>query len=197
MKGFGKVTAALAVGASSIVLGASRGARLHAWMPRAFRRRRDLPTPEPPLDPAQLPPTVTDSHVPDASWSPARLKSTLTQYLGDERVVVLANREPYVHDRGADGRIHVKHPASGLVTALEPVMRACSGVWIAHGSGTADRETSDERGRVLTHTAHDPGERHNLAGRPEYSQQESDLATALLAWLLATPAHRLPKTHEW
>jgi len=168
MKGFGKVTAALAVGASSIVLGASRGARLHAWMPRAFRRRRDLPTPEPPLDPAQLPPTVTDSHVPDASWSPARLKSTLTQYLGDERVVVLANREPYVHDRGADGRIHVKHPASGLVTALEPVMRACSGVWIAHGSGTADRETSDERGRVRV----PPGEESYMVRRVWLTDEE-------------------------
>ena len=42
----------------------------------------------------------------------------------------------------------VVHPASGLVTALEPVMRACSGVWVAHGSGSADRETVDEHGRV-------------------------------------------------
>ena len=42
----------------------------------------------------------------------------------------------------------VAHPASGLVTALEPVMRACSGVWIAHGSGSADRETADAHGRL-------------------------------------------------
>jgi trehalose 6-phosphate synthase len=41
------------------------------------------------------------------------------------------------------------HPASGLVTALEPVMRACSGVWVAHGGGSADRETADRHGRVL------------------------------------------------
>ena len=47
----------------------------------------------------------------------------------------------------ADG-IRVVHPASGLVTALEPVMRACSGVWVAHGSGSADRETVDEQDRV-------------------------------------------------
>ena len=47
-----------------------------------------------------------------------------------------------------DGAIHVLHPASGLVTALEPVMRACSGVWVAHGSGSADRETVDAHGRV-------------------------------------------------
>jgi trehalose 6-phosphate synthase len=49
--------------------------------------------------------------------------------------------------RTADG-IRVQRPASGLVTALEPVMRACSGTWIAHGSGTADRETVDKHDRV-------------------------------------------------
>ena len=57
-------------------------------------------------------------------------------------VIVVSNREPYIHVRTPDG-IRVQHPASGLVTALEPVMRACSGTWIAHGSGSADRETVD------------------------------------------------------
>ena len=80
-------------------------------------------------------------------WSPSRLRSTLVHYLQGERVVVLANREPYIHQRTSDG-IRVVHPASGLVTALEPVMRACSGVWVAHGSGDADRETVDRHGHV-------------------------------------------------
>src|SRR5204863_6911956 len=48
--------------------------------------------------------------------------------------------------RGAE--IDVWRPASGLVSALEPIMRACSGTWIAHGSGTADRETVDHHDRV-------------------------------------------------
>ncbi|HEY3358029.1 MAG TPA: trehalose-6-phosphate synthase [Polyangia bacterium] len=61
---------------------------------------------------------------------------------------MVANREPYIHEHTADGGIVVRHPASGLVTALEPVMRACSGVWIGHGSGSADRETADAQGRV-------------------------------------------------
>ena len=81
-------------------------------------------------------------------WNPARLKQTLNRHLHGEKVVVLANREPYVHQRAQDGSIGVMHPASGLVTALEPVMRACSGTWIAHGSGSADRETTDRMGRV-------------------------------------------------
>jgi trehalose 6-phosphate synthase len=81
------------------------------------------------------------------AWSPSRLRTTLVQYLQGERVVVLANREPYIHQY-APGGIRVVHPASGLVTALEPVMRACGGVWVAHGSGDADRETVDPTGHV-------------------------------------------------
>jgi len=81
-------------------------------------------------------------------WTPQRLRHALTQHLHGERIVVLANREPYIHHRDANGEIHVLHPASGLVTALEPVMRACGGVWVAHGSGNADRETVDESHRV-------------------------------------------------
>jgi trehalose 6-phosphate synthase len=85
-----------------------------------------------------------------ATWTPERLKHTLNRHLQGERVVVVANREPYIHERANDGgAITVRHPASGLVTALEPVMRACSGTWIAHGSGSADRDTVDRANRVL------------------------------------------------
>ncbi|MFL5398785.1 MAG: trehalose-6-phosphate synthase [Myxococcales bacterium] len=81
-------------------------------------------------------------------WTPERLREVLRSHLRGEKVVIVANREPYIHDRDPDGQIRVLHPASGLVTALEPVMRACSGVWIAHGSGNADRESADAKGRV-------------------------------------------------
>jgi trehalose 6-phosphate synthase len=84
-----------------------------------------------------------------APWSPKRLQSVLREALHGDSVVILANREPYIHDRAPDGSVRVLHPASGLVTALEPVMRACSGTWIAHGSGSADRDTVDRRDRVL------------------------------------------------
>jgi trehalose 6-phosphate synthase len=81
-------------------------------------------------------------------WSPERLRYTLRRHLHGERIVVVANREPYIHVRSEDGSIKVQHPASGLVTAIEPVMRACSGVWIAHGAGSADRETADSRAHL-------------------------------------------------
>jgi trehalose 6-phosphate synthase len=83
-----------------------------------------------------------------AAWTPDRLRRNLRRYLHGEKVIILANREPYIHERDETGTIRVLHPASGLVTALEPVMRAFSGVWVAHGSGSADREVSDRNGRV-------------------------------------------------
>ncbi|MGB7986603.1 MAG: trehalose-6-phosphate synthase [Terracidiphilus sp.] len=81
-------------------------------------------------------------------WTAERLKQTLNRHLHGEKIVILANREPYIHQYTADGKIEVQHPASGLVTALEPIMRACSGVWVAHGSGSADHETVDRNDHV-------------------------------------------------
>lgn len=89
-----------------------------------------------------------------AGWTPQRLKHALERHLQGERVIAVANREPYIHERSDGGDVKVLHPASGLVTALEPVMRACSGVWVAHGSGSADRDTVDRR----SHVAVPPGE---------------------------------------
>jgi trehalose 6-phosphate synthase len=83
----------------------------------------------------------------NAMWSPDLLRRTLReQMLGDE-IIVVSNREPFIHAH-KDGEVVVQRPASGLVTALEPVMRACSGTWIAHGSGDADRETVDRSDRI-------------------------------------------------
>ena len=62
-------------------------------------------------------------------------------------MLIVSNREPYLHNRKGQ-HIEVQVPASGVVTALEPIMRACSGVWIAHGSGTADREVVDAHDHV-------------------------------------------------
>lgn len=83
-----------------------------------------------------------------ADWAPEKLKSLLQQDLAGDEVLVVSNREPYIHDKGADGEIRVRRPASGLVTAVEAVMRACSGIWIAHGAGSADKETVDRNDHV-------------------------------------------------
>jgi len=39
-------------------------------------------------------------------------------------------------------------PASGMTVALDPVMKACGGTWVAYGSGEADRDVVDDRDRV-------------------------------------------------
>jgi trehalose 6-phosphate synthase len=66
----------------------------------------------------------------------------------NQRVIVLANRAPFRHDAGPDGHLIVKRSASGLVTALEPLVAMYRGTWIAHGCGTADFAVADRRGGV-------------------------------------------------
>jgi trehalose 6-phosphate synthase len=88
--------------------------------------------------------TKGESHLP---WTAGTLKQILREELAGEEVLIVSNREPYIHNR-KNGGIEVQVPASGLVTALEPIMRACSGTWIAHGSGTADKEVVDKHDRV-------------------------------------------------
>jgi trehalose 6-phosphate synthase len=80
-------------------------------------------------------------------WSPKGLQELLRNALPGAEVLIVSNREPYIHNR-SNGGVEVQTPASGLVSALEPVMRACGGTWIAHGSGSADRETVDAKDRV-------------------------------------------------
>jgi len=82
-------------------------------------------------------------------WGPERLREALARHLPGSEVIVVANREPFAHERKDDGSVRVVRPASGLVTALEPVMEACSGTWIAHGGGSADRDHVDRHDREL------------------------------------------------
>jgi trehalose 6-phosphate synthase len=105
------------------------------WLTRTFRQAIDR----------WFPPEAANLDA--AEWSRDRLVSLLRERLAGVRVVVVANREPYIHNRDGDAVKWIR-PASGLVTALDPIMRATGGTWVAHGSGSADRETSDERGRL-------------------------------------------------
>jgi trehalose 6-phosphate synthase len=80
-------------------------------------------------------------------WSPQTLHRLLDERLSGTEVIAVSNREPYIHNHH-DGAIALQIPASGLVAALEPVMRACGGKWIAHGSGSADRDTVDANDHI-------------------------------------------------
>lgn len=81
------------------------------------------------------------------TWTADHLRSLLRIQLRGEQVIVLSNREPWIHER-ENGRITVHQPASGLVTAIEPIVAACNGTWIAHGSGNADRDVTDAQDTI-------------------------------------------------
>jgi trehalose 6-phosphate synthase/phosphatase len=82
------------------------------------------------------------------NWTPEALRHVVKQHLGEPEIMVVSNREPYVHHTREDGVIEMQLPASGMVTALEPITRACGGMWIAHGSGSADKKTVDRHDHV-------------------------------------------------
>lgn len=81
-------------------------------------------------------------------WTGERLKEHVKTRLNGKPLFVVSNREPYVHLHQGRKKIEVMIPAGGLVTALEPVLRACGGTWIAQGSGDADWEVVDRKNRV-------------------------------------------------
>jgi trehalose 6-phosphate synthase len=81
-------------------------------------------------------------------YTKKNLQETVRHTLGDRMLVIVSNREPYLH-RLREGRIDCSRPTGGAVTALDPVMRACGGTWVAYGSGNADKKTVDEKNHVM------------------------------------------------
>lgn len=83
----------------------------------------------------------------ESTWTAERLSVHVRSKLNTSRLFVVSNREPYMHTK--EGKtLRLQIPASGLVTALEPILRACDGTWIAHGSGDGDREAVDHNDRL-------------------------------------------------
>jgi len=79
----------------------------------------------------------------ESQWTPERLKEFVREKLQGRTLFVISNREPYMHIKKGK-EIECIVPASGLVTAIEPILKACGGMWIAQGSGNADRQTADK-----------------------------------------------------
>ncbi|HYK37865.1 trehalose-6-phosphate synthase [Alloacidobacterium sp.] len=83
----------------------------------------------------------------ESLWTAQRLADHVRTKLNGSGLFVVSNREPYIHSRQGN-EITVTVPASGLVTAIEPILCACNGTWIAQGSGNADKEMVDSRDRL-------------------------------------------------
>ncbi len=103
-------------------------------------------------------------------WTKEELLRQVQAELSDHKLIVVSNREPYVHKK-ENGAIQVQQPASGMAAAIDPILKACGGTWIAHGAGNADRETVDEHG----HVAVPPGDpKYTLRRVWLTEQQEQD-----------------------
>lgn len=102
-------------------------------------------------------------------WTQESLKELVKSKLADYLFIVVSNREPYVHTY-AGNEIKCEVPASGLTTALDPVMRACGGTWIAHGNGDADMEVVDKHQKVPV----PPGDPRYSLRRVWLSKQEEE-----------------------
>lgn len=103
-------------------------------------------------------------------WTAERLRVSLSDRLQDQPLFVVSNREPYMHVfDGKDKTIRMIVPASGLVTALEPVLLACNGTWVANGSGNADREMVDAHDRLRV-----PPDRPSYTLRRVWLSEEED-----------------------
>ena len=82
-------------------------------------------------------------------WSEAKLRDLVKAKLRDASLYVVSNREPYLHVAdGSSGGVTCVQPASGVVTAIDPILRACGGTWIAHGSGSADRQFVNSKNKL-------------------------------------------------
>jgi trehalose-6-phosphate synthase len=134
----------------------------------------------------------------ESLWTADRLSVQVRTRLEGSRLFVVSNREPYTHQRNGKS-LEVVVPPSGLVTALEPVLNACDGTWIAHGSGDADAEVVDAQDRLRV----PPDDPHYTLRRVWLSKQEEEgyyygFANEGL-WALCHIAHTRPifRASDW
>jgi trehalose 6-phosphate synthase len=134
----------------------------------------------------------------ESIWTPDRLREFVRTKLPDRKLLVVSNREPYMHVRkGKD--VDCIMPASGLVTALEPILRACGGTWVAHGAGNADKEMTGNDNRLRV----PPDEPQYQLRRVWLSKEEEDGYYYGFAnegfWPLCHIAHTRPvfKPEDW
>lgn len=83
----------------------------------------------------------------DSPWTAGRLQEFVKDIVKGQTIIAVSNREPYIHEKKGDN-ISYYFPASGMATAIEAIMQACGGEWVAHGSGSGDRLVVDKNDKV-------------------------------------------------
>ncbi|MFH0839961.1 MAG: trehalose-6-phosphate synthase [Candidatus Omnitrophota bacterium] len=85
----------------------------------------------------------------EENWTENKLRDLIHAKLGDNALFVVSNREPYMNVvDSVTGVAKCIRPASGVVTAIDPILRACGGTWIAHGSGTEDKKFVNSKNKL-------------------------------------------------
>lgn len=144
---------------------------------------------------------ATEAHLRETGkdwWTAERLAVHMRNNGGSSRIFVVSNREPYMHVRRGN-EIECTIPPSGLVTALEPVLRACDGVWVAFGSGDADTIVVDEFDHIRVPPEDPKYTLRRVWMSPEEEAQYYDGFANEGLWPLCHIAHTRPifRTSDW
>jgi trehalose-6-phosphate synthase len=123
------------------------------------------------------------------------LVSLVKSKIGDYLLVVVSNREPYMHVREEE-EIHCIRPASGMAVAIDSVMKACGGVWVAHGAGNADREAVDSSDGLMV-PSEDPKYRlRRVWMSKEEEEGYYDITSNEMFWPLCHTVYVRPRFDE-
>ena len=105
----------------------------------------------------------------EPTWTREKLRRLVHREIGDYRLIVVSNRQPYVHDL-VGGELSYASPAGGLTTAIDPLMQECGGTWVAYGGGKGDWLAVDEKNRIQV-PPDDPSYTLKLVWLTEQQQQ--------------------------
>ncbi|MDD5108205.1 MAG: trehalose-6-phosphate synthase [Candidatus Omnitrophica bacterium] len=107
----------------------------------------------------------------DELWTESKLRDLIHARLGENALFVVSNREPYMHViDDVTGQPKCIRPASGVVTAIDPILRACGGTWVGHGSGNADRKFVNSKDKLGV----PPGDNRYILKRVWLSKEEEE-----------------------
>ena len=132
------------------------------------------------------------------NWNKESLRRLVQREMGEYRLVVVSNRQPYIHEI-VEGELSYVVPSGGVTTAIDPIMQESGGTWVAYGGGKGDWDAVDAKNRIMV-PADDPAYTLRLVRLTEEEEQgyyDGFSNTAL--WPLCHNAYTEPvfKLDDW
>ena len=81
------------------------------------------------------------------TWTRESLQRLVKREIGDYRLIVVSNRQPYIHEI-VEGQLRYAVPSGGVTAAIDPLMQECGGTWVAYGGGKGDWYAVDDKNRI-------------------------------------------------